>query len=130
LSYQLKNGWSYQFDAFLNYNRVFDKHTVSGMVVYEQAEGGVYGATARAEDPITSYDQDFAYSTDAERRYGSGWEDYRWEDDDDIIARQSLIGRVNYNFDERYIAEFSFRYDGNPLFPKHTRWGFFPSMSA
>jgi len=130
LSYELKNGWSYQVNAFLNYNRTFDKHGINGMVVYEQAEGGVFGAYAQAEDPITSYDQDFAYSTDAERRYGHGWEDYRWENDDDIVARQSLIGRLNYNFDERYIAEFSFRYDGNPLFPEHTRWGFFPSMSA
>src|SRR5690606_19829396 len=59
---------------------------------------------------------------DAERRYGQGWEE--------IGARQSLIGRLNYNFDERYIAEFSFRYDGNTLFPKDKRWGFFPSVSA
>lgn len=122
LSYELETAWSYQFDWFLNYNRTFDKHGITAMLVYEQAENGAYGAYSKAEDPVTNYDQDFVYSQDAERRYGSGWEE--------IGARQSLIGRANYNFDEKYIAEFSFRYDGNTLFPKGNRWGFFPSVSA
>lgn len=122
LSYDINTAWSYQFNGFLNYKRAFDKHNVNGMMVYEQAQNGAYGAYARAEDPVTSYDQDFVYSTDSERRYGYGWEE--------IGARQSLIGRANYNYDDRYIAEFSFRYDGNTLFPKESRWGFFPSFSA
>jgi TonB-linked SusC/RagA family outer membrane protein len=122
LSYEIETLWSYQLNAFLNYSRTFDEHAVTGMLVYEQAENGAYGAYSRAEDPITNYDQDFVYSTDAERRYGNGWED--------IGARQSLIGRLNYIFDDRYIAEFSFRYDGNTLFPTDSRWGFFPSVSA
>lgn len=122
LSYDINTGWSYQFNGFLNYNRTFEKHGISAMLVYEQAENGLFGAYAKAEDPITNIDQDYAYSTDAQRRYGSGYEE--------IGARQSLIGRANYNFDDRYIAEFSFRYDGNTLFPKDSRWGFFPSVSA
>lgn len=122
LSYDIRTLWSYQFNGFLNYSRTFNKHSVTGMLVYEQAENGEYRAFSKAEDPITSYDQDFVYSTDAERRYGNGYEQ--------IGARQSLIGRANYNFDDRYIAEFSFRYDGNTLFPKDSRWGFFPSVSA
>lgn len=122
LDYELETGWSYQFDWFLNYNRTFDRHGITALLVYEQAENGAYGAYSKAEDPVTNYDQDFVYSQDAERRYGNGWEE--------IGARQSLIGRANYNFDEKYIAEFSFRYDGNTLFPKGNRWGFFPSVSA
>ncbi|WP_339880625.1 SusC/RagA family TonB-linked outer membrane protein [uncultured Algoriphagus sp.] len=122
LSYELETGWSYQFDWFLNYVKTFNKHGINAMLVYEQAENGAYGAFSKAEDPVTNYDQDFVYSQDSERRYGSGWEE--------IGARQSLIGRANYNFDEKYIAEFSFRYDGNTLFPKGNRWGFFPSISA
>ncbi|WP_201741409.1 TonB-dependent receptor [Sinomicrobium soli] len=41
----------------------------------------------------------------------------------------SLFGRASYNFDEKYFAEFSFRYDGSSKFRKDLRWGFFPSMS-
>nr|WP_321414802.1 TonB-dependent receptor [uncultured Allomuricauda sp.] len=122
LSYDINTEWQYQVDWFLNYKRTFGNHGVDAMMVFEQAENGLYGAYSRAEDPVTHYDQDFVYSTDSERRYGSGYEE--------IGARQSLIGRLNYNFDERYIAEFSFRYDGNTLFPKNGRWGFFPSVSA
>lgn len=122
LSYDINTAWSYQFDWFLNYSKVFGKHGIDAMAVYEQAENGLYGAFAKAEDPVTDYDQDFVYSTDAQMRYGNGYEE--------VGARRSLIGRVNYNFAERYIAEFSFRYDGNTLFPKDKRWGFFPSVSA
>ncbi|SFE98884.1 TonB-linked outer membrane protein, SusC/RagA family [Sunxiuqinia elliptica] len=122
LSYELNTSWSYQFNWFLNYKKSFGKHSVDAMAVWEQSERGLYGAYVKAEDPVTTYDQDFVYSTDSERRYGRGWEE--------IGARQSLIGRLNYNFNERYIAEFSFRYDGNTLFPKSKRWGFFPSISA
>lgn len=42
----------------------------------------------------------------------------------------SYIGRAAYNFDNRYFAELSFRYDGSSKFPKDNRWGFFPSASA
>lgn len=122
LSYDINTAREYQLNWFLNYENRFGNHGVHAMAVFEQAENGLYGAYAKAEDPLTNIDQDFVYSTDSERRYGSGYEE--------IGARQSIIGRVNYDFKEKYIAEFSFRYDGNTLFPEHKRWGFFPSFSA
>ena len=41
----------------------------------------------------------------------------------------SYFGRVNYNFNEKYLLEASFRYDGSSRFAKGNRWGFFPSFS-
>ena len=41
----------------------------------------------------------------------------------------SLFGRASYNFNQKYFAEFSFRYDGSSKFRDSKRWGFFPSMS-
>ncbi|MFD2826767.1 SusC/RagA family TonB-linked outer membrane protein [Leeuwenhoekiella polynyae] len=41
----------------------------------------------------------------------------------------SAFGRASYTFDDRYTAEFSFRYDGSSKFRKDLRWGFFPSAS-
>ncbi len=121
MSYDMNTSWSYQLNWFVNYMRTFGKHDINAMLVGEQNENGLYASIAQAEDPITHYDQMFVYSNDAERRYGDGWEE--------IGARQSVIGRANYSYDQRYIAEFSFRYDGNTLFPKNKRWGFFPSAS-
>lgn len=42
----------------------------------------------------------------------------------------SFFGRVNYNFDERYLLEANLRYDGSSHFAKKHRWGLFPSVSA
>src|SRR5690606_17587798 len=42
----------------------------------------------------------------------------------------SYFGRVNYNFDEKYLLEATFRYDGSSRFAPENRWAFFPSASA
>ena len=42
----------------------------------------------------------------------------------------SVFGRVGYSYNDRYFAEFNFRYDGASKFAKENRWGFFPSISA
>ena len=122
LEYQVKQLWSEQFNWFVNYNNSFGKHDVGAMIVFEQASNGGEYVTAKGEQPLTNLDQMFNYSKDAERRYGDALE-YTG-------GRLSWIGRFNYTFDQKYIAEFSFRYDGNTLFPDGHRWGFFPSVSA
>ncbi len=38
-------------------------------------------------------------------------------------------GRINYDYDGRYLFEFVGRYDGSSRFPRNNRFGFFPSAS-
>jgi TonB-linked SusC/RagA family outer membrane protein len=45
-------------------------------------------------------------------------------------ARQNYFGRVSYDFKSKYLLGFSARYDGSPIFPEETRFGFFPQASA
>lgn len=45
-------------------------------------------------------------------------------------ARINYFGRVAYNFSEKYLAEFLWRYDGSDIFPQSTRYGFFPGFLA
>jgi TonB-linked SusC/RagA family outer membrane protein len=45
-------------------------------------------------------------------------------------ANRASVGRVSYNFKSKYLAEFSYRYEGSSKFPENNRWGFFPSVSA
>ncbi|HEU5148522.1 MAG TPA: SusC/RagA family TonB-linked outer membrane protein, partial [Chryseosolibacter sp.] len=40
------------------------------------------------------------------------------------------FGRVNYVYDDRYIVEGQFRYDGSSKFATGHQWGFFPSGSV
>ncbi len=50
---------------------------------------------------------------------------YLWKEN-----RLNYFGRVNYNYLERYLLEFVWRYDGSYRFPKTKRYGFFPGVSA
>ena len=45
-------------------------------------------------------------------------------------ALQSFFGRVNYNYDNRYLFEFNIRRDGSSRMPKANRYANFPSFSA
>lgn len=49
---------------------------------------------------------------------------------DNPEARAGFIGRINYDYANRYLIEFIGRYDGAWKFPTDDRWGFFPSVSA
>lgn len=42
----------------------------------------------------------------------------------------SFFGRINYNYDEKYLASFIMRADGSSVFARGHRWGYFPSVSA
>ncbi|WP_129714849.1 TonB-dependent receptor [Pedobacter sp. SYP-B3415] len=45
-------------------------------------------------------------------------------------ALQSLFGRVNYSFSQRYLLEANFRHDGSSRFASNVRWNTFLSGSA
>lgn len=45
-------------------------------------------------------------------------------------ATQGVFGRINYNYQEKYLFEASARYNGSSRFAPDNRWGFFPSASA
>jgi TonB-linked SusC/RagA family outer membrane protein len=55
-----------------------------------------------------------------QRSGGSGFE----------VERLNYFGRLNYDFKDKYLLEFLFRYDGSYLFPEDNRFGFFPGVSA
>lgn len=45
-------------------------------------------------------------------------------------AFQSIFGRATYAFNQKYLFEANFRYDGTSRIHQDSRWGFFPSASA
>ena len=85
----------------LTYNKKIKGHSMSGLLVYEQFEslGSTLGAS-RTNFPFTSIDQLFAGGDDEEQsNWGTPAQD----------ARKGLIGRFNYDYKGKYLAEFSFR---------------------
>jgi len=43
---------------------------------------------------------------------------------------RSYYGRLNYDYQEKYLLEANARYDASSRFPPSNRWGLFPSVSA
>ena len=50
--------------------------------------------------------------------------------DGDKSTRNSYLGRLNYNFNDKYFLTATGRYDGTSRLPSGNRWGFFPSVGA
>lgn len=48
----------------------------------------------------------------------------------ELSMMQSFFGRVNYNYQEKYLATLTLRADGSSTFARGNRWGVFPSASA
>lgn len=62
--------------------------------------------------------------------------DYLGKKQDPIVGGNSsswstagFFGRINYDYKERYLAEFNLRYDGTSRFRADKRWNWFPSLS-
>ncbi len=47
----------------------------------------------------------------------------------DPSSKMSYFGRLNYNYDDRYLATFTLRADGSSKFGPENKWGYFPSGS-
>jgi len=45
-------------------------------------------------------------------------------------AMRSYFGRINLNWDDKYLLEANLRADGSSKFAPEHRWGYFPSVSA
>jgi len=45
-------------------------------------------------------------------------------------STQGVFGRINYDYDGKYLLEVNSRYDGTSKFAPGNRWGFFPSVSG
>ncbi len=103
----------------LNYNNSFGKHTVGALALYEETTGKGDNFNGYRELAF-KIDQLFAGNSTNQTatQDAGGLSDW---------ARKALVGRVNYEFDSRYLATFSFRYDGSSRFRNDQQWGLFPS---
>lgn len=118
------NEWRSQaarIQASLAYDRRFaDVHNVSALLLYEEYEYVASNFGASRINYVIPIDQIFA-GPDLNKSNSGGASDN---------GRQSLVGRVNYDFSGKYLLEYSFRYDGSAKFPPDRRWGYFSGFSA
>ncbi|SCC53432.1 TonB-linked outer membrane protein, SusC/RagA family [Chitinophaga costaii] len=105
----------------MQYDGAFKQHNVTGMLLYTQTNGSSDNFSTRREGFVSSSlsQLNLGDPTRATNN-GSGSQS----------ARRGIVGRFQYNYDERYLFQFNFRYDGSDIFPPGHRYGFFPSFSA
>ncbi|OOG71510.1 TonB-dependent receptor [Algoriphagus sp. A40] len=103
-----------------SYEKVIaDKHSINLLAGFnkETVQGDNFNAFRRYFIS-SAIDQMFA-GGDLEKNNGGGAFER---------ARLNYFGRVAYNYKEKYLAEFLWRYDGSYIFPEDTRYGFFPGI--
>ena len=109
------------FDALANYTKSFDKHNLKALVGWHAEDfrtellKGV--RQSFPSNDLTALDAGSASTQQNEGRSGQ-------------LRMLSWFGRLNYDFDGKYLLEANFRADASSRFAEGHRWGYFPSFSA
>ncbi|MEO6328810.1 MAG: TonB-dependent receptor, partial [Ginsengibacter sp.] len=105
--------------GILSYDHSIGNHTFSVMAGATKETFKGEGFLAFRRNYISpAVDQLFAGGSLQQNTDGSAFE----------RARLGYYGRVQYNYQEKYLAEFIWRNDGSYIFPEAKRFGFFPGV--
>ena len=110
---------TYLLEGTLSYTNSFGDHTVDGVAGYSQQESRL--------DDVNGSIQDFP-NNDV-RVINAGFGQTNLSGGAAEWAIRSLLARVNYSFQERYLLTATFRRDGSSRFGPNNRFGNFPSFS-
>lgn len=113
------NAYRLYTNQLLQYNQSFGKHSVNGILAYEWNESSIKANRGIA----TGFAPGFEVADVASIAEKVGSSINQW-------AVQSLLFRGNYNYDNRYLGEFSFRRDGASNFGDNAKYGNFFSLSG
>ncbi len=108
------------FNIVTSYERKVGNHYFKALAGYEQEQKSYTWLYARGDNLITQLVPSLSTALGTKVADDAKWD---W-------ATQGVFGRLNYNYNEKYLLEFSARYNGSSRFDPDTRWGFFPSGSA
>ncbi len=105
----------------LQYDKTIDKHSFGALFLYEYRVTNGSSFQASRRDFLIN---DIPELTFAQEDVANS---IRGSSNKTKIA--GYVGRFNYAYTDKYLAEFAFRYDGSYKFHSDSRWGFFPSLS-
>lgn len=106
----------------LDYTNSFGDHTVDGLLLGEWITETNRNVGASRQDLLAENLPFLFVGADDESKDNFGGKSAE--------GRQSVVGRINYNYDDRYILEGIMRADGSYKFAPGSRWGYFPGVSA
>ncbi|MBR1406120.1 MAG: SusC/RagA family TonB-linked outer membrane protein [Bacteroidales bacterium] len=127
---QYDNQLRQTYNAILNFNKTFGTyHNTSAMLGFEFVDDWSFGFSASGRNAPTDEFQDLNLTRIA-------------DDDGNPVAERTIdsyhngnrvmsgFGKIDYDYDSKYLLSAVFRYDGYSRLAKENRWGFFPGISA
>jgi TonB-linked SusC/RagA family outer membrane protein len=102
----------------LSYNKQFGDHSIAAVAGYERSD---YDNTYFVVHTIPTNNSVSLMSFSEQDILQDNWA---------VEARAGYIGRLNYNYKQRYLLELLGRYDGSYLYAPDNRWGFFSGVSG
>lgn len=111
----------WNWNQLIEYSKQLGKHNINLMVSHEAQESNWKNLTGGRKGFLTNdiLDLNAGEAADATNSGGQG----DW-------AMESYLGRINYNYDDRYILSASARRDGSANFGDENIWGTFSAVSA
>lgn len=110
----------FQADAILNYDKTFRKHHANATVGASYIKDDESYISGSGSGASTDLIPTLNATADSTQRVTS----IRTSE-----AMLSYFGRVNYDYDGKYLASISMRADGSSRFAENHRWGYFPGAS-
>lgn len=116
------NNWN--LENTLNYRETFGAHNVEALVGITAQENFAESFSASANELPANSDQfkglRYLGLAESGQDVGGGGGGF---------AMVSYLGRINYDYDDRYLATINYRIDGSSKFGENNRYGYFPSFS-
>jgi len=107
-------------ETTLAYNTVLGKHDVGAVAGFEFQNFYINGIALDATNVPFGQPQNYALLDPASIAI---------TEREETVARRSVFGRINYAYDNRYLASFSIRRDGDSRFGENNRYETFPAIS-
>ncbi len=121
VSMQKLDDYSKLLETILKYNQKFGKHGIDAMAGYSYQyfydEGNHESAYGFLSDVFKWYSIQAATTIETPSSYA------------ECNKLISMYGRVNYNYDDRYLFTATLRRDGSSRFGEDHKWGLFPSAA-
>ncbi|MBL7735958.1 MAG: TonB-dependent receptor [Chitinophagaceae bacterium] len=115
------SNWHWIADFLLNYDRTFNGvHNISALAGYSEEENIYEDLQGSRQGTPNNNIQYLNAGEIAGASNSGGYSDW---------AFISQFGRLNYNYDERYLVQVSVRRDGSSRFVDENRYGVFPSYA-
>ncbi len=123
---QMNRGFAWQIENVFSYNETFKGVHNLGIMIGQSAREYKSRQVSGTGYDLLAYDPYMATinsaTADPERQRASGYRNY--------TTLASYFGRLDYNYNDRYMAQFTLRRDGSDKFGSNNKWGMFPSVSV